>query len=124
MIDGLGIDNVDIPRMEKIISKDNLFRDRVFTLAEIEYCTKQASPAKSFAARFAAKEAFVKALGIGFIGNLEFAQVEVRLDTLGKPSINLLGEAALIAKEKQLTNIHISLTHSDTIASAVVILEK
>lgn len=124
MIEGLGIDNVDIPRMEKILSKDNLFRNRVFTPGEIEYCQKQASPAKSYAARFAAKEAFAKALGTGFTGNLDFPQIEVCSDELGKPFLNLTGEAANLVKDRRITNIHLSLTHSDMLASAVVILEK
>ncbi len=124
MIEGVGIDNVEVERMTKLLSRNNHFRDKVFTLLEIEYCTKQANSAQSFAARFAAKEAFSKALGTGFIGDLEFSQIEVCTDTLGKPFISLSGEAKSIIEKTGIIKMHLSLTHSGTIASAIVILEK
>lgn len=124
MIEGVGIDNVEVARMKNLIDKNNLFRDRVFTPQEIEYCMSQNNYAQSFAARFAAKEAFAKALGTGFIGNLDFRQIEVCKDNLGKPYLSLSGEASLLAQNKNIATIHLSLTHTSSIASAVVILEK
>jgi holo-[acyl-carrier protein] synthase len=124
MIEGLGIDNVEVNRMEKILERGNAFRDRVFTSVEIEYCSKQTNYAQSFAARFAAKEAFVKALGTGFTGNLDLNQIEVRSDTLGKPYLSLSGEAKSIIENRKIEAVHVSLTHTAAIASAIVILEK
>jgi len=124
MIDGLGIDSVEVSRMEELIAKNNLFRDRVFTLQETEYCLTQGYSAQSFAARFAAKEAFAKALGTGFIGKLDFLQVEVCRTPLGKPFLSLSGEAYNVIQARQINTIQLSLTHTSTIATAIVILEK
>lgn len=124
MIEGLGIDNVEITRMEEILKRGNAFRDRVFSPVEIEYCSKQTNYAQSFAARFAAKEAFVKALGTGFTGDLDFNQIEIRSDSQGKPYISLSGEAKTIIENRKIEAVHVSLTHTASIASAIVILEK
>lgn len=124
MIEGLGIDNVEITRMEEILKRGNAFRDRVFSPVEIEYCSKQTNYVQSFAARFAAKEAFVKALGTGFTGDLDFNQIEIRSDSQGKPYISLSGEAKTIIENRKIEAVHVSLTHTASIASAIVILEK
>lgn len=124
MIEGLGIDNVEVSRMEELIARNNNFRDRVFTSNETAYCIKQSNSAQSFAARFAAKEAFAKALGTGFIGDLDFLEIEVCHDSLGKPFLSLSGEAQCAIEKKNITSVHLSLTHTRSIASAVVILEK
>ena len=124
MIEGVGIDNVEVGRMRELLGKNNHFRDKVFTLQEIEYCGKQFNSAESFAARFAAKEAFTKALGTGFIGDLEFSQIEVCSDSFGKPFISLSGAAKSIVETEGIKRMHLSLTHTETLASAIVILEK
>ena len=124
MIEGVGIDSVEVSRMETLISKGNLFRDRAFTPLETDYCLSQGHSAQSFAARFAAKEAFVKALGTGFSGDLDFLQIEVSNKATGQPQLSVSGAADTILKDRKIKTIHLSLTHTNTIATAIVILEK
>lgn len=123
MIQGIGIDQIEVERVFQRISND-AFKKKVFTQKEINYCESQGIPAQHYAARFAAKEAFFKALGTGWSGQLEFFEVEILNDQSGKPYIFLHGEAKGIAQEQQVNHIHISLSHLKSVAAAVVILEK
>ena len=122
MIIGIGIDIVEIERIKKALDKE-AFRDKVFSTYEIEYCeSKKTNKFASYAVRFAAKEAFVKALGTGFRkGNL--TDIYVENDALGKPFMTLSGPYVEIAKDKQIKHIHLSLSHSTQTAVAQVILE-
>ncbi len=124
MIEGIGIDSVEVDRIARLIGKGEAYRDAVFTKQESEYCTSRYNAAASYAARFAAKEAFVKALGTGFSGNLNFRQIEVCVDKNGKPYLELNGEAAALIRERKIGVVQLSLTHTHTIATAIVILEK
>jgi len=124
MIEGVGVDSVEVSRIESFISKGNHFRDRAFTRIETDYCLSKGQSAQSFAARFAAKEAFVKALGTGFSGNIDLLQIEVSNKATGQPQLSVSGEAEAILKDRQIKTIHLSLTHTNTIATAIVILEK
>ena len=122
MILGLGTDIADVDRIAKSI-EDIRFKERVFSRAEIAYCEARAGKAESFAARFAAKEAFFKALGTGLREGMAFKEVETINDELGKPAIHLTGTTAEIANRKKIKSIHVSLSHTKETAIATVIIE-
>jgi holo-[acyl-carrier protein] synthase len=123
MIVGVGIDIVDVKRIARNIEKPG-FINHAFTPNEIEYCKQKAFSAEHYAARFAAKEAFFKAIGTGVIGDLDFRQVEITNDANGKPNLKLKDAALLIAEKLEIKNIHTSLSHEKDFATAIVILEK
>lgn len=122
MIIGIGVDTVDIERMEKKIDNDS-FLKTAFTGNEIRYCKDKAHAAEHFAVRFAAKEAFLKALGTGFIGKLDFLQIEITNNQAGKPMLNLFGPALEKATELGASKFHVSLSHEKKYAIAFVVLE-
>lgn len=122
MIIGLGTDIAEVPRILKSI-ENIAFKEKVFSATEISYCETKTNKAENFAARFAAKEAFFKALGTGWRGGMAFNEVEVLNDELGKPSINLLGQTAVYVKEHNIKVIHVSLSHIKDVAMATVVLE-
>ena len=97
MIIGIGTDIIEVNRIAKSI--ENLsFKQKVFSTQEINYCETKVNKAEHYAARFAAKEAFFKALGTGWRGGMAFNEVEIINDGLGKPTINLSGDTAAINK--------------------------
>ena len=121
MILGIGTDIVEISRIRRAVSKEH-FKRRVFTDTEINYCESRGqNSAASYAARFAAKEAFFKALGTGIITLLE---VEVVNNSHGQPEIFLYGETKKLAQEKGVDKIFLSLSHSSEYATAVVAIEE
>lgn len=122
MIIGIGTDIAEVARISKSIEK-NGFREKVFSTAEINYCEQKVNKGESYAARFAAKEAFFKALGTGWRGGMSFNEVEVLNDELGKPSLNILGKTAEIIKDNNIKIIHVSLSHIKEVAMATVVLE-
>ncbi|MBS1916137.1 MAG: holo-ACP synthase [Bacteroidetes bacterium] len=123
MILGTGIDMIEVERVEAKISKHSGFREMVFSLKEIEYCEKKTHPFQHYAARFAAKEAFLKAAGTGWINGTAFNEIEILPDEKGKPVLNLLGETAITFQSLQIKKISVSLSHLKSIASAVVVIE-
>ena len=125
MIFGVGIDLIEVARIEKQLGRgDNRFQRRLFTEQEIAYCERKKFKALHYAARFAAKEAFFKALGTGLGGGLSWKDVEIVNDEAGKPAIRLSDKARLLAEERGLAGLHVSLTHVKDTAAAVVIIEK
>ena len=124
MIAGLGTDIVEVERIAAKIKKDNGFRELVFSQTEIDYCERQARPYESYAARFAAKEAFFKALGTGWLSGTAFNEVEVHHDEQGKPQLRFLGETGQLMHTIGVTQTWLSLTHVKEMASATVIIEK
>ncbi|HEY0031464.1 MAG TPA: holo-ACP synthase [Bacteroidia bacterium] len=122
MIIGIGTDIAEVLRIGKSIGNES-FKTKVFSVGEIAYCESKANKAESFAARFAAKEAFFKALGTGWRGGMAFNEVEVVNDEIGKPSLNILGATAEIVKERNIKTIHVSLSHVKELAMATVVLE-
>ena len=122
MIIGLGTDIAEVARIAKSI-ENIAFKEKVFSKTEIAYCETKTNKAENYAARFAAKEAFFKALGTGWRGAMAFNDVEVENDVLGKPTINLLREAGKVLEERKIKTIHISLSHTKEMAMATVILE-
>lgn len=129
MIIGVGIDFVEISRIKSLIVRKNI--GRIFTAQEIKYCRSKKNPAESFAARFAAKEAFFKAVGTGWgTGRSpEWKEIEVVLHQeagIGRHSpvsLRLSGRAKNIAKQLGVKHNHLSLTHSKEYAGAVVLIE-
>lgn len=125
MICGIGIDLVENSRLEKIIGKwGSKFLQRVFSDEEIQYCGKHVQSSIHYGARFAAKESFLKALGIGLGRGVKFKDIEVMHDKNGKPALDLWGGAKAQIEKRKITKIHLSLTHTKKYATAVVILEK
>jgi len=123
MIFGIGTDIIEVERIQRFIAKGDSFKNRVFTPDEIAYCDSYRYSSQYYAVRFAAKEAFVKALGTGFTNGIDFNQIEVAHDEQGKPFLNLSGKAKEIIEDKGITAIHVSLTHIKEWANAVVVLE-
>jgi holo-[acyl-carrier protein] synthase len=134
MIIGIGIDLIEVKRVKALLKKPNL--GRIFTVPEIKYCRSKKNSAESFAARFAAKEAFLKAIGTGWgtAQSPKWNEIEVQLhpdagDTkrpVPKASgrnLRLTGKAKLICQKLKVIQTHLSLTHTKDYAMAVVILE-
>jgi holo-[acyl-carrier protein] synthase len=116
---GLGVDVCEIARMERAISRHPTLRDRVFTPEEIAYCDRKARPAESYAGRFAAREAAIKALG-GYRGR-RWQDVSVTRHPSGAPSIRLDGNAKRRADALGVTEVLISFTHEKASAVAFAI---
>ena len=124
MIVAVGIDIVEIARIEEVFRRrGERFGRRVFTETEIEYCELRASKLASYAARFAAKEAAMKALGTGWAEGVGWREIEVVRAESGAPVIKLHGRALERMRELGAARAHVSLTHSRDIAMAQVILE-
>ncbi|MGH9115472.1 MAG: holo-ACP synthase [Acidimicrobiales bacterium] len=116
---GLGIDTVDVPRFAGLLDRRPAAAARLFTAGEREYAARLANPAPSLAARFAAKEAVMKALGVG-LGAFDWPDVAVARDAGGVPRLVVTGRAAALAAGRGVTGWHVSLTHTEATASAVV----
>jgi holo-[acyl-carrier protein] synthase len=126
VIGGIGIDACEIARMRRALAGATgaRFRARVFTEAERAYCDGRGrGSVESYAARFAAKEAAMKALGTGWGEDVGFHDVEVVRDG-SAPRLVLHGAAARVARERQLVRWHVSLTHTRTTAIAWVVAER
>ncbi len=117
---GIGIDIVDTQRIADSITGDlgERFIARIFTPAEQEYCEQMRFPAPHYAARFAAKEAISKAFGIGIGEDLNWTDMEILRDDLGKPYVTLSGRGKDFAAQHGIDEIMISLSHSDNHAAA------
>jgi len=125
MIISTGLDLVSVPRFGRFVEKrGRRGLERLFSPDEIEYCLALAHPVRSFAARFAAKEAFYKALGTGVGPAGGWRDVEVVRLSSGRPILRLHGRAALQARELAVERIHLSLSHIDDTAAATVVLER
>lgn len=123
MIIGTGCDLVEVARIKKALDQTG-FAERVYTKTERAYCTTAlgSSRYESYAARFAAKEALLKALGTGLRGG-ELLEVETVNDALGKPEIRLSGYFQNLAQQQGVKRIHLTLSHTRQMAMALVILE-
>jgi len=125
MIYGIGIDLVENERIEKIIEKwGDKFLQRVFSVKEVEYCRRHVQAPIHYAARFAVKESFLKALGIGLGMGVKLREIEVARNSKGKPDLVLWGGAKAQIEKHKITKVHVSLTHTKKYATAFVILEK
>ncbi len=122
MIFGIGTDIIEINRIRQAVERKN-FKERVYTENERDYCQNRGKQAAaSFAARFAGKEAFFKALGTGIFTDL--TDVEILNDSAGKPEIFLHGKALEFFRRSNLDKIFLSLSHSKDYATAVCVLKR
>ena len=122
---GIGTDIVNIRRMTKIIKNNKSFKKRIFSLSEINYCERKKNPYPFYAKRFAAKEAFSKALGTGIRKGINFNNIQVFNDKFGKPSIKLSGTTANYLLKKIGSKsyfIYLSLSDDTPWAQATVII--
>jgi len=125
MVCGLGIDLLETARLERALAEHGeRFERKVFTAHELEQCHDRRDRVQALAARFAAKEACLKALGTGWGEGLGFLQIEVVRGPRGRPELRLHGAAAARAQALGVTVCQVSLTHQPAAAAAVVILER
>jgi holo-[acyl-carrier protein] synthase len=124
VIIGVGIDMVEVERLAEKLARSAELKSKIFSEAEIKFCEAQQDKGQHYGARFAAKEAFLKATGKGLTLGHNLCDVEITSDELGKPKINLRGTFAAQAVENKWTQIHVSLTHVKSMASAIVIIEE
>jgi len=125
MIYGVGIDLVEVSRIEKILKERyEPFIKKVYSSSEIDYCNKKALPPIHFAARFAAKESFLKALGIGLGMGVNLKDIELINQLNDKPFLKIKNKAKEILTDAGITSVQVSVSHTKNYAGAVVILEK
>lgn len=124
MILGLGIDIIEIDRIEEAIKHGGKeFVRRTFTDEEISYCEKETNKYQHYAVRIAAKEAVFKAIGTGWQNGVKWTDIEVKNDELGKPVMRLKGKVKLIADKLGVKNAIVTLSHCEAYAIAQVVLE-
>ena len=124
MILGIGIDLIEVDRVREKIERNEAFKTTVFSVEEIAWCERQANRAENYAARFAAKEAFLKATGRGLALGYELANIEIINDPSGRPVMRLAGVYLDEASKSNWNHIHVSLSHLRQTACAVVIIEQ
>jgi holo-[acyl-carrier protein] synthase len=125
MIVSIGIDIVEVYRIAETIQRTPRFVERVFTTRERAYCdAKGAAASQSYAARFAAKEAFLKALKTGWRGRITWQDMEILNDAQGVPALEIKGEARILLENLGADRIHLSISHTTDHAVAQVVLEK
>jgi holo-[acyl-carrier protein] synthase len=123
MIIGTGIDIIEVDRVAQRVGNDNGFRELVFSKDEISYCNSKAFPFQHYAARFAAKEAFLKAIGRGWDSGLSLHEIEIINQPGGKPILRLSGQTEKELADLGIRFVHVSLSHLKATATAIVILE-
>lgn len=121
MIQGIGIDVIEINRVRETITRwGDRFLQKIFTENELRYCLARKNPHQHLAARFAAKEAVSKALSTGWSGVFRWQDVEVINDVTGKPEVRFLGH---LGEDLHDRRVHLSLSHADTVVVAVAVVE-
>ncbi len=124
MIYGIGIDLVHVPRMEAVLRRwGERFVRRVFTAIEEEICIRRAFPPSSFALRFAAKEAFSKAMGLGMRNGIRWRDVEVFHFPGGRPGLRVQGRSLDLCRDNGIKRLHVSLSDEGEYGAAMVVLE-
>ena len=121
---GIGTDLVDISRIKFFIKKNKNYKKKIFSLKEIKYCDSKFNKISSYAKRFAAKEAFTKALGTGISKGISFNEISINNNSDGKPFIELLGRTKTIFKNiiKKKNKIYLSLSDEKNFALAMVVI--
>lgn len=117
---GVGTDLVDIPRFEEVLGRRPRMADRLFSDAELSYARGLARPAQALAGRFAVKEAVMKALGVG-LGSVDWPDISVVRLPGGRPQLDVAGRAAELAGRLGVGAWHVSISHTGTVAAAVVV---
>lgn len=124
MIVSTGIDIVEVYRIREALARTPRFAERVFTSGEREYCGSKGKAAdQSFAGRYAAKEAFLKALRTGWRGKIGWQDIEVVNDELGAPHLQISGEARALLDAAGVSRVHVSISHTTEHAVAQVLFE-
>jgi holo-[acyl-carrier protein] synthase len=125
MIYGIGVDLVNVRRIEKVIHRwGTRFLERIFTSQEIEVCSQRPNSASALALRFAAKEAFAKALGLGMRKGIKWRDIEVVHNAYGRPDLNVTGNALNFCREEGIVRWFVTLSDESGHGVAVVVLEK
>src|SRR6478609_4687199 len=119
MVYGIGIDMIEVERIKQNISRDAGFKELVFSAGEISYCESKTNKFEHYAARFAAKEAFFKALGTGWITGTSFNEINILNNSQGKPELILSGETKKTLHALENANIKVSLSHIKTMAVSI-----
>lgn len=117
---GIGVDLCEVDRMRTALARTPTLRDRLFTDAEQAYCERRTDPAERYAARFAAKEATLKAMGLG-VGACKWREIEVARAESGAPSLVLHGGAQALADERGITGWRLTMTHTHRVAEAIAV---
>lgn len=118
---GIGVDLVEVDRMRRALARTPTLTARLFSPAERAYANRASDPAARYAVRFAAKEAVMKALGVG-LGAIDWHDVEVTRDEAsGRPSLRLTGRAATVSRTAGVRSWRLSLTHTRLVAEAVAV---
>ncbi|HRU38554.1 MAG TPA: holo-ACP synthase [Candidatus Goldiibacteriota bacterium] len=120
MIKGLGIDICDVKKLARAMKKNKKFSKRVYSAAELKYCSSKRNSLLSLAGRFAAKEAFIKAVGDD--KSIRLSEIEIVNDRHGKPAIRLGPKIKAVLKRKKAKSLSLSITHTDSAAAAVCLL--
>ncbi len=123
MIAGIGIDIIEINRIRRVLEQNPAFRQKVYSEQEIAYCETKADPCLSYAARFAAKEAFMKALGTGWNHEVSWVEIETVVEDKSAPRLVISGRTKQTLESKSISNCHLSLSHEKDYSVACVILE-
>jgi holo-[acyl-carrier protein] synthase len=124
MIKGTGIDIVNIERIERLMGRwGDQFLNRVYTEEEISRCKRMSHPSECFAIRFAAKEAFLKAIGSGLRHGIQWTDIEVKNDPMGRPFLHLCRKAEKVLQSHQIERTYLTLSHDRPFAVAHVLLE-
>ncbi len=124
VIVGIGIDFVPVKRMEEVITRRPRIISKLFTENEIEFCKRRLNQYEALAARFAAKEAMLKALGVGWRRGVKFTDMVVKKEPSGKPILEIEGRVKEIANDLGVGQIFLTISHTDSLAVANVVLVK
>lgn len=124
MIYGVGTDIVDVERIKRSVERNDRFKSMVYSEAEVKYCEKNKPNYQSYAGKYAAKEAFMKAVGTGWRGELAFNEIEILNDEMGKPFINIVGKSKQELTDIGSWHIHLSVSHTSKQAVAFCVIEK
>jgi len=121
---GIGTDIVNISRVKELLNKNKKFKDRIFSIKEIKYCDTRKNKFASYSKRFAGKEAFAKALGIGISKGISFNEISINNNKNGAPFIELLGKTKIIVKNltKSKNKFYLSLSDEKKYALAMVVI--
>ena len=124
MIVDLGTDIVEVHGMKDKILSESGFKETIFTSQEIEYCETKKAKYQHYAGRYAAKEAFFKAIGSGRRYGMKYKEIEILNNHLGKPEILVHGTVKEFCEKNEISNFQVSLSHVKEFATAVVLVEK
>jgi holo-[acyl-carrier protein] synthase len=124
VIFGIGTDIIEVGRIENMVARGKQYLEAIFTEKEMEYCESKARRYEYYAARYAAKEAMMKAFGTGWRDGLTYLDIEIVHDELGRPQVDLHGYARELFNHHQISQVSISISHSKENAIAVIILER